>query len=301
MAEQNQQHVCPLCGNRGTVHFKKCVDFAVSKEQYELVQCPECGVIFTLDTPDSDSSDTYSKLQQELYRADHPKRLFDRIYYNMRFVTIRRRIKLVESLTRLRSGRLLNYGAKSGYFSSRMADRGWNVTSLEQYHEHRVFSLEMFHHRMMDLPELDNLPVGTFDMVTLWHTFEHHPNPSELADKMYSLLKPNGLLLIACPNTDSLDAQHYGEYWAAWDVPRHRWHFNPTSLMEFCRRHRFILMYHKRIPFDVFYISMLSERYRGKFLRSIRGIIKGTYFWLMTFSRRDKSSSIVYVFRKKID
>ncbi len=294
-------HICPICGCAGTSHFANCKDYAVSGETYELLRCDGCGVIYTIDTPLEEDKDTYSKLQQELYRADKPQKLFDRIYYHMRFVTIRRRTKLIEELTRLKKGRLLNYGAKSGYFSNKMENRGWLVTSLEEYHEHRVFSLEMFHHRMLEMSEIDNLPAESFDVITLWHIFEHHSNPGELIDKLYSLLKPNGILLIACPNTDSYDAEHYGADWAAWDVPRHLWHFNPSSLMTFCKRHNFVLMYHKRIPFDVFYISILSEQYRNRKFKVLRGLLNGLYFWMKTNRQRGRSSSIVYGFRKISD
>lgn len=299
MSGEEGKRICPLCGSSDTGHFTNCRDHAVSGETYGLVKCNSCSVIFTIDTPDRENRDTYSKLEQELYRADKPGRFFDRVYYNMRFISIRRRVKLIENLTRLKSGRLLNYGAKSGFFSNSMENRGWNVTSLEEYHEHRVFSLEMFHHRMMELSEIDNLPVGSYDVITMWHTFEHEEEPGRLIDRMYSLLKPNGLLVIACPNTISYDAAHYGSDWAAWDVPRHLWHFNPQSIIKFCIKHRFILMYHKRIPLDVFYISMLSEKYKGTRFATLRGLAIATYFWLKTFGHRDGSSSIVYAFRKQ--
>ncbi len=298
MKNNEATYVCPLCGSGATSLFAEVGDYAVSNESYKLIKCDTCGIIHTVDAPVGDMKEDYRTLEQELYRADHPQRLFDRIYYNMRFITIRRRIRLIENLTRLKKGKLLNYGAKSGFFSSRMSDRGWKVTSLEEYHEHRIFSLEMFHHRMMELSEIDSLPAESYDVITLWHFFEHHKNPEQLIDKLRALLKPNGLLLIACPNTDSYDAAYYGQYWAAWDVPRHLWHFNPSSMLKLGLRHNLILMYHKRIPFDVFYISLLSEQYRNKRYKTLRGLAMGVYFWYKSNWRRGKSSSIVYVFRK---
>lgn len=301
MSRKSQTSICPLCGSTDTCHFADCKDHAVSNETYELVQCKSCGIIFTDGTPLEEHKENYSKLNQELTRADNPKRLLDKVYYYMRFISIRRRVRLILDQTRLKEGRLLNYGAKSGYFSSRMENIGWHVTSLEEYHEHRVLSLELFHHRMMELTEIDSLPHGSYDAVTLWHTFEHESNPGVLIDKIYSLLKPNGVLLIACPNIESYDALHYGREWAAWDVPRHRWHFNPSSLMSFCLRHKFILMYHKRMPFDVFYISLLSEKYRGSHFAVLKGFFVGLHYWFKTIWKRDKSSSIVYIFRKKLN
>lgn len=287
---------CPLCGSTDTTHFMDCIDYAVSGESYSLVRCNGCGLIATLNPP-MESNDKYSKLNLELYRADKPRRFFDRVYYYMRYITVRRKIHLVESMTGMRRGKLLNYGAKSGFFSSRMSDRGWTVTSLEQHYEKRMFSLEMFHHRMMDLTELDSIPHNSYDAITLWHTLEHQLYPGSLMDKLCSVLKPNGLIFIAVPNTDSFDAAYYGSDWAAWDVPRHLWHFNPSSMVLFGKAHGLVLMYHRRMPYDAFFISVLSERFRKSGWPMLKGLAHGFLFWFKSNTLRDKGSSIVYVFR----
>ena len=291
---------CPLCGGNDTSHFTDCTDHAVSNETYSLQRCGSCGLIFTIAPPDSQDKQTYSKLDQELNRADNPRKRLDRLYYYARILNIRRKIRLIERLTRVSSGKLLNYGAKSGYFSSRMTDRGWKVTSLEEYHEQRIFSLEMFHHRMMDIDEIDSLPPGSFDAVTLWHTLEHQEDPHTLIEKLIRLLKPNGLLFAAVPNTDSLDAAWYGSQWAAWDVPRHLLHFNTTSMIRFGLAHNLVLMHHERMPFEAFYIPMLSEKFKGNRHPIITGAVRGLKFWHKTNTDREKSSSIVYVFRKNM-
>lgn len=292
--------ICPLCGE-GTSEYMECTDFAVTGETFRLHRCSGCGLIMTGGTPAGTDREEYSKLNQEMLRANNPSALLDRLYYIARLVTVRRKVRFVEEMTRMKRGRLLNYGAKNGFFSSRMSDRGWKVTSLEEQHEKRAFSLEMFHHRMMDTEELDSLPHSSYDAVTLWHTFEHQDNPLQLLDKFSAILKHNGLLFIAVPNTDSLDAAYYGKDWAAWDVPRHLWHFNPQSMVRAGIAHGLVLLHHKRMPFDVFYISALSETYRnGNNISSVlRGLRRGFGFWLHTNSRRSGSSSIVYVFRKK--
>lgn len=291
---------CPLCDSKDTTLFMDSTDYAVSGESYSLVRCNNCGLIATLNPP-TEINDKYSKLNLELYRVDKPRRFFDIVYYYMRYITVRRKIRLVESKTGMRRGKLLNYGAKSGFFSSRMSDRGWTVTSLEQHYEKRMFSLEMFHHRMMDLTELDSIPKNSYDAITLWHTLEHQFFPGSLMDKLCSVLKPNGLIFVAVPNTDSFDATFYGNKWAAWDVPRHLWHFNPGSMMMFGKTHGLVLMYHRRMPFDVFFISVLSEKFRKSRWPTMKGLACGFLFWLKTNTRRDKGSSIVYVFRKKTE
>lgn len=290
---------CPLCGAAGQIPYANCTDFMVSKESFYLLRCPECGMVYTLNPPLEEEIKQYDKLKLKLSLGDSPNGLIGRLYYQVRNSMLKRKVKIVEMQAYRTSGSLLNYGAKTGFFSHRMEKRGWKVTSVEKYHEERQFSLEMFHHRMIDVPEADSLHPGTFDVITMWHVFEHSYHPHELLDRFYELLRPGGVLIIACPNICSTDAMYYGPYWAAYDVPRHHWHFNPTSLTTLANRHGFTLMHHERMPFDSFYISVLSERNMKHKMAFLRGMLMGLYSWLVSLWNRGKSSSIVYVFRKR--
>ncbi len=290
---------CPLCGASGQIPYAGCTDYTVSKEHYTLMRCPSCGMVYTLDPPSQDKMAQYDKLGLKLKLGDSPSGLIGKLYYRVRSYMLGRKAHIVESQSYRTAGTLLNYGAKTGFFSHRMERRGWKVISVEKYHEERQFSLEMFHHRMIDLNEMDKLRPGTFDVITLWHVFEHNPHPDKLLDRFYDLLRPGGILVMACPNICSTDAMHYGPYWAAYDVPRHLWHFSPTSLCNLVHKHGFTLMHHESMPFDSFYISILSEKQMRHKLAFIRGFLYGLHSWLVSLSKRGKSSSLVYVFRKR--
>ena len=266
------------------------------------MRCPSCGVVYTLDPPSEEEMSRYykQKLNLKLKLGDSPSGLMGRLYYHVRKRMLRKKVRIVESQAYRTGGTLLNYGAKTGFFSHKMEKRGWKVTSVERYHEERLFSLEMFHHRMIDIPEMSKLNAGTFDVITMWHVFEHCHNPNELLDRFYELLRPGGILVLACPNIRSTDAMHYGPYWAAYDVPRHLWHFNPNSICELLYRHGFTLMHHEKMPFDSFYISILSEKQLRHKLSFIRGMINGFRSWRISVTKRGLSSSLVYVFRKRI-
>ena len=69
---------------------------------------------------------------------------------------------------------------------------------------------------------------GSFDVITLWHVMEHLEHLDEVWQRLHELLTEKGVLIVAVPNCSSYDAQRYGEYWAAYDVPRHLWHFTPA-------------------------------------------------------------------------
>lgn len=290
---------CPLCGAQESAPYASCTDAFVSKEPYTLLRCPSCGAVYTLDPPSESEIGKYDKLNLRLKLGDAPKGAMNRLYYYVRHVMLKKKAGIVEEVSYRTGGSLLNYGAKTGYFSHRMEKRGWKVTSVEKYHEERVFSLEMFHHRMIDVPEMDMFHPETFDVITMWHVFEHCYNPGALLDRFYSLLRPGGILIIACPNICSTDAMYYGPYWAAYDVPRHLWHFCPSSLCNLTARHGFILMHHEPLPFDCFYISILSEKQKGHRMAFLRGFCIGLYSWAVSLTHRGKSSSLVYAFRKK--
>jgi 2-polyprenyl-3-methyl-5-hydroxy-6-metoxy-1,4-benzoquinol methylase len=271
----------------------------VSKESFYLLRCPDCCVVYTLDPPQEEDMKPYDKLNLKLKLGDSPNGLTGKLYYHIRNLMLKRKEKIVKTQTYRTTGSLLNYGAKTGFFSHLMEKHGWKVTSIEKYHEERQFSMEMFQHRMIDVPMLYSLQPGTFDVITMWHVFEHTHHPDELLNKFYELLRPGGVLIMACPNINSTDAIHYGPFWAAYDVPRHRWHFNPSSLTTLAQNHGFTLMHHERMPFDSFYISVLSERNLRHRMAFLRGMIEGLYSWFVSLSNRGKSSSIVYAFRKR--
>lgn len=290
---------CPLCGASGQIPYASCTDFTISKESFTLMRCPSCGVVYVSDPPAEKDINRYDKLNLKLELGEKPYGFINKLYYRIRSRMLHKKASIVETQAYRTSGTLLNYGAKTGFFSHAMERRGWKVVSVEKYHEERIFSLQMFHHRMIDVPEMSQLKSGTFDVITLWHVFEHCYHPNELLDRFYELLRPGGVLIMACPNIRSTDAMHYGPYWAAYDVPRHLWHFNPTSLTDLAAKHGFTLMHHERLPYDSFYISILSEKHMRHKLPIIRGMIHGFDSWLVSLAKRGRSSSLVYVFRKR--
>lgn len=292
---------CPICGKTGLCIQAECTDYMVSHEHFTVLKCSDCGIAHTVGAPEESRTSIYDKVSLKLKQGDNPSGLLNIMYYYVRRVMLTRKAGLVERLSYRQGGTLLNYGAKTGYFSSFMEDRGWNVTSVEKYHEERQFSLEMFHHRMIDLPEFEMLHPQSFDVITMWHVFEHNYHPDSLLDKCFGLLRPQGLLFLACPNLKSADAAFYGPCWAAYDVPRHLWHFDAQSITRLALRHGFILMHHEALPYDSFYISILSEKNRGSRFYILKGLVRGFKFRMRSLSHRGQSSSLVYVFRKNVN
>jgi 2-polyprenyl-3-methyl-5-hydroxy-6-metoxy-1,4-benzoquinol methylase len=290
---------CPLCGGRHQSEYAYCTDNVISGESYSLLECKECGLVYTANAPSDKAAAKYEKLQQKLQLGESPKGVTNLLYYAAREIMLRRKYKLIKRLSYRKRGTLLNYGAKTGFFSDYMIRKNWAVTSVEKFHQERQFALELFHHRMIDVTEMDYLKENSFDVVTMWHVMEHIQNLDNMWDELYRILDDTGIAIIAVPNSKSYDAQRYGEHWAAYDVPRHLWHFTPNTIMRWGEKHNFLLERQFTMPFDGFYISALSESNKGSRLHTIKGFWNGFKGWLAQAKRRSASSSIIYVFRKR--
>lgn len=290
---------CPLCGGRHQSEYAYCTDNVISGESFSLLECKDCGLVFTFNAPSDKKADSYEKLEQKLQLGESPKGIVNVLHYVCREIMLRRKCRLIRRLLGRKKGTLLNYGAKTGFFSDYMIRKNWAVTSVEKFHQERQFALELFHHRMIDVKDMIYIKEETFDVITLWHVLEHNNNPDKLLKQFYKILKPDGILVMALPNINSTDAGYYRSNWAAFNVPRHLWHFKPSVMAKVAKENGFIMMHRERMFFDPFYISILSEKEMGHHFALIRGFFIGFYSWWSSLSSKDKSSSLIYAFRKQ--
>lgn len=291
---------CPLCGSSRLRHKFSCKDQFATGEEFEICSCDDCSFVFTQNIPDEKEIGRYYESPTYISHSDTNKGFINRCYHLVREIMLRRKASLVNSLVDNSKTRLLDYGAGTGYFARAMQRLKWEVSAIEKSEQARQYSKEQFGFEMQPVEALDSYEEGCFDVVTMWHVMEHIQNINEFWDELYRILDDNGIAVIALPNSASYDAQAYGEHWAAYDVPRHLWHFTPSTVMKFGRKHGFILERQFTMPFDGFYISMLSERYKGSRLPVVKGAWNGLLGWLASWSRKSASSSIIYVFRKAL-
>jgi hypothetical protein len=106
----------------------------------------------------------------------------------------------------------------------------------------------------------------------------------------------DGVLIIAVPNHLSLDAKTYGEFWAAYDVPRHLYHFAPNTIEQLMKKHGFTLEAMHPMKFDSFYVSMLSEKYMKGRIHYFSAFWNGVRS-NMAAKGPGEYSSVIYVFR----
>lgn len=290
---------CPLCNNTQLKHLITCTDYYSSGEKFELYVCEKCRFTFTQNFPEGSGIDKYYDSSDYISHTDTKKGIVNSVYHRVRRYMLRKKVNLVIAESGKKTGRLLDIGAGTGYFADAILKKGWQVDAIEKNEDAREYAKSKFGIDMNGEESLALLDSNTYDAITLWHVMEHLEQLNETWQRLFALLKQTGVLIIAVPNSASYDARKYGADWAAYDVPRHLWHFNPATMKQMGEKHGFTLCRYRPMPFDAFYISMLSEKNRGGKLPFIKGLYVGSKAFVSSWRKKERSSSIIYIFRKK--
>ena len=290
---------CPVCGSTQLERALTCVDHYASGEVFHLCRCQNCGFLLTQDFPVEAEIGRYYETPDYISHSDTRKGAMNSVYHWVRSYMLKRKARLVMHEAHRREGRLLDIGTGTGYFADTMRRQGWQVEAVEKNAGARKFAKEHFNLDVKPDTALSDYEPASFDVITLWHVMEHLEHLNETWERLYSLLTEKGVLIVAVPNFSSYDAQKYGAYWAAYDVPRHLWHFTPSTIHHLAANHGFIMAERHPMPFDAFYVSMLTEKHMRHSCAFLRGMFTGTLAWFSSLVRKERSSSMIYVFRKK--
>ena len=291
--------ICPVCGNSELQPYLSCKDYLTTQENFDICRCGKCGFALTQDFPSENEIGKYYEASAYVSHSDTHKGIINTLYHWVRKIALKSKAKTVIQYAPKKTGILLDIGSGTGYFLNKMKSENWVVTGIEKSEQARKYAKEKFDIDCRDSEYLYDIPSQTKDVVTMWHVLEHLEHLNDVMDRLHGLLKEDGTAVIALPNKESFDAAHYKEYWAAYDVPRHLWHFSPSDFEHLAKRHHFEIVAVKPMYFDAFYISMLSEKNKGTFLASFVGLAKGGLFFLRTLNNKKRSSSLIYILKKK--
>lgn len=294
---QNTIHYtqCPVCGSADIKEALKAKDHTVSHKLFSIYACGNCSFRFTQDVPDAASIGPYYKSEEYISHTDTAKGLVNRLYQSVRKRTLKAKRRLIEKETGMKKGRLLDVGSGTGAFANEMQQQGWQVTGLEPDADARAVAQKNYGISLQDISQLYNLPAGSFDAVTLWHVLEHVHDLQRCVAQLKNLLTENGKLFIAVPNHTAKDAVIYGEYWAAWDVPRHLYHFTPASMKALLDKHGLTILKYRPMWYDSFYVSMLSSKYKNGKTKLAGSFISGLRSNIGALGDVKKCSSVIYV------
>jgi len=194
--------------------------------EFNVVQCRTCSLVYLNPRPSWDEI-------QKFYPVDYVGYNFKEAPALKKLIRRRGWLKkrqLVEK--RKPGGTILDIGCGTGEFLQVMAQTGkWQVFGLEPnvhaaHYAARTTGADIFCGRL----EEAEYPPYFFDVITMWHVLEHLHEPISILEKIRKMLKPDGILIVAVPVLDSLDAQIFGPYWSGYDVPRHMFTFSKTTL-----------------------------------------------------------------------
>lgn len=289
---------CPLCKDNHIHSVMKCTDYYATGEVFDVFHCDHCGFTFTQGAPVEAEIGRYYESPDYISHSDTRKGAMNTIYHWVRSLMLNRKARLVEGELHQGKGTLLDIGTGTGYFPRVMQQRGWTVEAVEKNAAARKFAADHFGLSVKEDDALDSFDSQSFDAITLWHVMEHLEKLDDVWQLFARLLKQAGVLVIAVPNCSSYDARIYGKEWAAYDVPRHLWHFTPDTMRALGEKHGFKLEKFYPMPFDAFYVSMLTEKNMKHSCSFVRGLMSGFRAYLHTLGHKELSSSIIYIFRK---
>ena len=271
--------------------FLSCKDHIVSGEVYKVMINKEYDMLVTTPVPKNLAS--YYKSENYISHTDSKKSLLDKVYQIVKNTTLKRKLKLIDSF-KTSSKNILDVGSGTGDFLKVCKNSSWTVFGVEPNLDARNIAAKKGITLQENLSELKNIQ---FDVITLWHVLEHIEDLSAYISILNKLLCKDGKLVIAVPNFKSEDANYYKDFWAAFDVPRHLWHFSQTSIFKLFSLENMIV--EKTIPmkFDAYYVSLLSEKYKSGKMNPIKSFYRG-FVSNLKAKRSKEYSSLTYVLKK---
>ena len=290
---------CPVCDSKQLQEALSAKDYTVSAQQFTIEKCINCSLLFTQNVPTQAQIGEYYNSENYISHSNTQQGIVNNLYHQVRKFTLASKLTLITKNTSSKMLSLLDIGCGTGAFLNAAKQAGWQVTGLEPDENTRAKAKVLYNLEVLPAHHLFELAPNKYDVITMWHVLEHVHALQDYIIEIKKLLTQNGTLLIAVPNYTSLDAQHYHKYWAAYDVPRHLYHFSPKSMQILMERHGFFIKKIKPMWFDAFYVSMMSEQYKKNKLYFIKALFIGLLSNAKAMFNYAKCSSIIYVIKNK--
>jgi 2-polyprenyl-3-methyl-5-hydroxy-6-metoxy-1,4-benzoquinol methylase len=269
-------------------------DFSVSGESFSLLLNEEYQLLKTHPQPSLDKLGSYYEFDDYISHTDGKRTLFEKMYHFIKRRAIKNKLRLIEQHQPVK-GKILDIGAGTGDFLLEAKNKNWETVGVEPNEKAKSIAIKK---GVLFADTIEKLESNSFDVITLWHVLEHVPDVVHQVAELKRLLKPSGTLIIAVPNFKSFDAKYYKTFWAAYDVPRHLWHFSKTAIEKLFDKQNMNLVAVKPMWFDSYYVSLLSEKNKTGKMKFINGLTIGFVSNLVGIFKNEYSSHI-YILKNK--
>jgi 2-polyprenyl-3-methyl-5-hydroxy-6-metoxy-1,4-benzoquinol methylase len=269
-------------------------DFSVSGESFSLLLNEEYQLLKTHPQPTLDRLGMYYEFDDYISHTDGKRTLFEKMYHFIKRRAIKNKLRLIEQHQPVK-GKILDIGAGTGDFLLEAKNKNWETVGVEPNEKAKSIAIKK---GVLFADTIEKLESNSFDVITLWHVLEHVPDVVHQVAELKRLLKPSGTLIIAVPNFKSFDANYYKTFWAAYDVPRHLWHFSKTAIEKLFDKQNMNLVAVKPMWFDSYYVSLLSEKNKTGKMKFINGLTIGFVSNLVGIFKNEYSSHI-YILKNK--
>lgn len=266
-------------------------DHSVSQEEFTLYRDMATDLLATHPQPKARELQSYYESEDYISHTDSARSWFEKIYQFIKKTAIQQKLKLVLKQQKSK-GILLDIGCGTGDFLAAAKATGWQIKGYEPNEKARNIA----HKKGVELTHsTQDLIENSVDVITMWHVLEHVPDVKQQIAELKRLIKPGGTIIIAVPNYKSYDAKHYQNFWAAYDVPRHLWHFSKKSIQSLFAEQNLELVQVKPMWFDSFYVSLLSEKYKSGKMNFVKGFWYGMVSNLSGLFSKEYSSHIYII------
>jgi 2-polyprenyl-3-methyl-5-hydroxy-6-metoxy-1,4-benzoquinol methylase len=285
---------CPVCGSPDSTLKFKAKDYTVSNELFHIVTCNSCQLIYTNPRPAANEAGPYYHASAYISHSDTNEGIVNKLYHTVRKFTLYSKTNWIEP-EKKGNKELLDIGCGNGHFLAAAKEKGWNINGVELDPETAARAAKLTGLRIA--PSLQEIASEKkFQVITLWHVLEHVYELEEYFQFFKNRLAKEGKLLLALPNPASFDANYFEEYWAAYDVPRHIYHFTPATITALAAKYGFTLKKSRGLIFDSFYISLLSNEYKTGNKRLLHSFCIGLLSNLRAMLGKPNYSSNLYFF-----
>lgn len=288
---------CPVCGGIDFTDYLEVEDHFLSKEQFVIQQCSDCGFRFVNPRPAEDEIGRYYQSEDYISHGAGKADLVSRIYRTARFFSIRSKYRIVKKFSR--QGKILDIGCGTGEFLAQCRKMGFEVAGIEPNEKARNFARSVNGISVNSRLGIQAGEKGTFDCITMWHVLEHVHDLDATFGSIKKLLTADGIFIAAVPNSNSWDASKYKCHWAAYDVPRHLYHFTAETMQALASKHGFGVLKTNPQKLDAYYVSMLSEKYLSGRANYFRSAVIGFWSNRMAKKRETGHSSLIFVLALK--